>query len=511
MMPAGGMSLSERRVSAAVTRLVGGGAALLLASAAGNALNYIFGMFVARALGAESFGLYAIGLTVFNVLALFAPLALDVAVIKFVSGQLSAGQMGRARRTVIGAGVIAVVSGLLAAVGLALVAPWLSSSLYHKPALSGVLVWWAAALPCVALTTVLLGALQSFQTVRYTVWIKYIWEPAGKFALAALAVALGLGLYGVLGAIVSVLAVSALIALACVGRALPHDGSRPDQATVAFPAMLTFSGPLIISNLFGVLAPRSDILILGYWVDAQQVGIYNAAFQTAAIIALVIGALDTAMAPIAGSLIGGADPVPLKSLYQVTSRWALTLTAPIFVVMAVWGSDILTLFGPDFALGASCLVLLAVAQWFNAAAGATSSLILMSGHSRVIMLNSIGIGVLLVAANLALIPRYGILGAAIASSACQIVVSFIRVAQVWHLQRILPFTGSMMKTVSAALIAAAVGWVLKGELDGGLAAQCLLALAVLGLFGGALFLFGFDPDDTATASGLWMRLAMRRS
>jgi len=48
-------------------------------------------------------------------------------------------------------------------------------------------------------------------------------------------------------------------------------------------------------------------------------------------------------------------------------------------------------------------------------------------------------------------------------------------------------------------------------MGGGPAAQCLLGLGVLGLFGGGLFLFGFDPDDTATASGLWMRLAMRRS
>ncbi|HXZ24924.1 MAG TPA: oligosaccharide flippase family protein, partial [Nitrospiria bacterium] len=136
--PAGVMELTKQHASAAVTTLAGSGAALLLASAAGNGLSYLFGMFAARALGADSFGLYALGLTLFNVLALFAPLALDVAVIKFVSGQLAAGESGLARRTVVRAGAIAAVSGLLAAVALALCAPWLASSIYHKPELSGV-------------------------------------------------------------------------------------------------------------------------------------------------------------------------------------------------------------------------------------------------------------------------------------------------------------------------------------------------------------------------------------
>jgi O-antigen/teichoic acid export membrane protein len=514
MTPAGVMDMPKQRASAAVTTLAGGGAALLLASAAGNAVSYAFGLFVARSLGAEQFGLYALGLTLFNVLALFAPLALDVGVIKFVSGQLTAGETGRARRTIVSAGVFAAASGLLAGIGLALFSPWLSSSLYHKPALSGVLWWFAAALPFAALTTVLLGGLQALQTVRYTVGIRYIWEPAGKFVLVALAVALGFGLSGVLGGIVIVLAVSALIALSCVMRLIPSKGSRPGEEAgdaVAFRALLAFSGPLVVSNLFGVLAPRSDMLILGYWVDAQQVGIYNAAFQTSAIIALVLGALDTAVAPIAGSLISREDHGSLKNLYHVTSRWALTLTAPVFVLMVVWGRDILALFGPAFTLGATCLLLLAAAQWVNAAAGATSSVILMSGRSRMIMMNSLGVGVLLIGANLALIPRYGILGAAIASSLSQIVVSLVRVAQVWHLQRIRPFSPGMMKPVAAAVVATAAGWIMKGEISGGPIAQLLLALCVLGIFGGTLVVFGFDPDDAATASGLWKKLAMRRS
>jgi O-antigen/teichoic acid export membrane protein len=505
------MDRSEQRTATAVTKLATSSAALLFASVAGNALSYVFGVFVARILGVEQFGLYALGLTIFNLLVLFAPLGLDIGVIKFASGYLTAGETCRARRMIFNAGVIAIASGLVTGIGLMLFAPLLSASLYHKPELSGVLLFFSFALPFAVLTTVLLGSLQAFQTVRYTIWIKYVWEPAGKFLLAALAVVLGLGLYGVVGSIVIVLAVSAFITFRCLMRVMPRNGSRSDPGIGPYRELMAFSLPLVVSNLFSVLAPRSDMLILGYWVDAKQLGIYNAAFQTSAIIALVLGAFDTAVAPIVGSLISRGDTGSLKTLYHATSRWSLTVAAAICVLLVIWGREILALFGPAFTLGLPCLLILAAAQLLNASAGATSSMILMSGHSRMIMTNSVIVGLLLIGTNLVVIPRYGIVGAAVASSACQIVVSIIRMAQVWHLQRILPFSRSMVKPVGAAAIATAVGWVARGELVGGPVSQLVLALFVLGIFACILLLFGFEETDSVTAFGLWNKLTMRRS
>lgn len=502
---AGTIERPQQRTSAAVTKLAGGGAALLFASAAGNALSYGFGIFVARALGSEQFGLYTLGLTVFNLLALFAPLALDTGLLKFVSGQLSSGEGSLARRTMITAGMIALSSGLLASVGLILFAP-LIASIYHKPALTGVLFFFAAALPFAVLGTVILGALQAFQTVRYTVLIKYLWEPAGKFLLAILAIVLGLGLYGVLCGMVVVFAVSALIGLGCLIRAIPAQGGRTENKGEAFRVLAAFCAPLIMSNLFGILAPRSDMLILGYWVNAEQVGIYNAAFQTSGMIALILGAFDTAVAPVIGGLVGAKDPATMKILYQATSRWALTLTLPLFVLMTLWSGEILALFGQAFTLGASALLILAAAQLLNTATGPTTSIILMSGHSRTIMMNSVMNGVLLIGANFILIPKYGLLGAAIGSALCQVLISVVRVAQVWQLSGIFPFSWSMAKPIAAAFIAMVMGFFFKRGIGSHLYTEWALSVLVLGIFSGVLFRFGFDEVDHVTATGLWKRL-----
>ncbi len=71
------------------------GGALLFASAFGNGLNYAFGIFLARTLGAEEFGLFGLALTIFNMVTLTVVFGMDIGATKFVSHHLVEGQQAR--------------------------------------------------------------------------------------------------------------------------------------------------------------------------------------------------------------------------------------------------------------------------------------------------------------------------------------------------------------------------------------------------------------------------------
>ena len=86
--------------------------------------------------------------------------------------------MHKARETLIAAASIAFGSGLVAAVGLGLLAGPIAATVYRKPELVLSLLLFATAIP-LATAAVLISTLQAFQTVRYTVLIKYLWEPDG--------------------------------------------------------------------------------------------------------------------------------------------------------------------------------------------------------------------------------------------------------------------------------------------------------------------------------------------
>lgn len=493
-----------------VRTVVKGGGAVLLASIAGNGLNYALGIFLARSIGPSDFGLYALGVTVFNTLALLALGSMDVGAVKFVSAALSGGRGDDARTTVLQTATLTALIGIVFGLGLTAFAGTIAASVYGRPDLETVLLFFAVAVPLSAISALLIATLQAFQTVRYTIGIKYVWEPIGKFVLAAGALWAGWGLTGVLAAFVLVSAVSVLVAAAAVWMrsGMRRHGPRLRWHTVR--ALLAFCLPLTAATVFGVLAPRADVLLLGYWAGAQDAGIYLAAFQTAAILSLVLGAFDTMLAPLIARVWAQRDRARMERVYQDISRLVLTCAMPLCLVMIVCSRELLTVFGESFGAGTSCLVVLAAGQLVNSAAGAANTVLLMSGHSRLVMINTIVSGLGLIAATAVLTPRWGMLGAAAAASATLCLVNAVRVLQVWRLHRIAPHTWSSVKSLLAGAGAAGIVWAVKAAVSpvGGLSVLTLGAAASV-VYAGCLLILGLEREDRIMLGSLLEKAKVR--
>jgi O-antigen/teichoic acid export membrane protein len=462
-----------------------GGSAVLFASAFGNGLNYAFGIFLARMLGPDDFGLYALALTIFNMVSLTVVFGMDVGAIKFVSHHLVTAQQAKARESVIAAAALAFGSGLLAAIGMGLFAHPIAVTFYSKPGLVSALLAFALAIPLATVASVLISVSQAFQTVRSTILIKYLWEPISKFVFAAVALWAGFQLLGVLISIVLTLVVSAVLAITAAYRLV---FSRSDRFLFwnaqEARTLLTYCMPLAVSNLFGVVAPRSDILILGYWTNAQEVGVYLAAFQTAAIISLVLGAFITGSAPIISRAWSQQDRSRMRQTYQSVSRLSIIVALPIFSCFIIFADEILALFGPKFSTGSTALMFLAFGQIFNAATGPANTILLMSGHSRLVMTNSMTMGVVLVAATAIIIPYGGMTGAAIAASTTFILTNLLRVIQVWRLHQVQPYTWGLTKPLTATAASAGIVLLMMHH------PTIMLPTPLLGLLLGIFYLSG---------------------
>lgn len=490
-------------------KVANAGGAMLFASAFGNGLNFAFGIFVARALGPHQFGLYALGLTIFNTLSLIVPLSLDTGVVKFVSQQRGLGEQDKARSTILQVVSITILSGLLSGLGLALLSGWLSITIYKNAALIPVLLFFAVATPMFSITTVLVSVIQAFHTIRHTLLIKYLWEPVGRFILAALLLWAGFGLHGVLAAWVFTLGVSVIVAFRSTSRIADISLQRiPSWIPGNLQAILAYCFPLIIATVFRVVAPRSDLLILGYWTKPSDVGIYNAAFQTSAILALILGSFSTSFTPMIGKAFANEDVATVKALYQAICRWVFMFTLPLFICMVIFRQEILRVFGMEFVAGADCLVILAGGQLFNTVIGGANTILLMSGHSKKVMLNTIIIGLFLMAANWIIIPQLGILGAAISASLGLTLTNLVRAFQVWRLVKIQPCTASLVKPLLAGAIAGGMAWAVKCFLP---SAHVIVSLSVL-VFVYSVFLFSlkFEQTDRLMFSMIMNRIASLR-
>lgn len=432
------------------SRLALGGGLLLLASLFGNGLNYVFGIFLARMLGAGDFGLYALCIAIFNGMVMMVLLGFNSGIIKFVSEHLGLNEPKKAKQVVACGLAFCGAGSVLGGMILWANVEWIAMHVYARSELIPLFGLIALALPLAVVSMLMVSALQAFQSIRYTILVKYVWEPAGKFALAWMFLTVGMGLPGVMLGIVLVLVGSVVVAIRGLHQ-VTHWVIRDFTSmnwTVGEPFVL-FCAPLILANIFSAVAPRFDIFLLGYFGQMEQVGIYSAAFQTAAVLSLVLGAFDRTFAPAMSRLIATGDTQGLEKLYQSQTRVVTGIIMYPLVVYLLVGEDLMKLFGSDFAAGYWPLLVLAGAQAWYCATGAASMVLLMGGHSRLVMVNTIGHGLALIALGWFFVPLWGMEGAACAAGLSLAGMNGIQIAQVWRKYRIVPYSTGFMKFLLA--------------------------------------------------------------
>src|SRR5579863_4715453 len=128
-------------------------------------IGYIFKVYLARKLGAEALGIYALGMTVVGFIGVFGGLGLTWAATRFPAACVSTGRLEDLRAfmawsvlTLIG------VNGLLAGC-VVLMRHWVSIDLYHTPALAGYLGLFALILFLGSLTTFFGQLLNGYKEV----------------------------------------------------------------------------------------------------------------------------------------------------------------------------------------------------------------------------------------------------------------------------------------------------------------------------------------------------------
>lgn len=500
---------SEERSTPVLAKVALGGGAMFIASGVGNGLNYLFSIGLARALGPVEFGLYAIGVTFFNILSQIAPLGSATGVIKFVSESLARQEPRYAYETVKLAIKTTLVSSLFIAVTLAIGAMPITHYLYDTPELKPVLILFAIAIPFAASTTVLVTALQALQVIKPTILIKYVWEPIGKIILVGAALFLGCHVLGAVTAIGVVMAVGCYFAVTAL-RTTSLSASAATEGANAFRyrEFVLFCSPVAVSNILGVLAPRSDILILGYWVSVQEIGVYLACVQTAGIISLVLGAFETAFAPFVARVLALNDGGQLKTVYQSLSRLVVLFTVPLCVLLNMLADPILGSFGDAFRAGWIPLAILTTGHLVSSMASSPNHILLMGGHSTTVMLNTIIIGLLQIVVSFILVPYFGMVGAAMASTGALLTITLTRVLQVWRRYHICPFSRPLVKPIIGGLIMMSAILVGKHFLDVDIIGLNTVVVAILSLtaYLGCQLVLGLEPSEQALLKDLIHRV-----
>jgi len=423
-------------VSVQLGRSATGSVALRVANAA---FALAASILLARLLGPEGYGVYAFAFSIVMLLALPAQAGLPTLVVREVARYEVDGRWrlirGLLRRSNQAVGLLAAVIGLG---GLAIL---MSAGRAYGGDLPSTLLWALILLPIMALGNLRGAALRGLRRVVQGQLPEYVIRP-GLFVSCLLIV----GLLDLVRpetvmemsparamAIHAAAAFCAyLVGIALLRRGLPAPvrKGRPDYRTAAWLKTLL---PLTLLAGMEMINNQVDVVLLGFLRTAGEVGIYRVAWQVSLPVVFTLTAVNLVVAPHFARAWQNADKQRLQRLATWSARVAASLAIPAAAVLIGFGTPLLGfVFGREFAAGGAALTILCIGQLCNAAAGSVGTILNMTGHERDTML---GIGIAAVTnvtLNLLLIPPFGIVGAATATTVSMVLWNLILFRRVRH-------------------------------------------------------------------------------
>ncbi|MEM9907643.1 MAG: oligosaccharide flippase family protein, partial [Cyanobacteria bacterium P01_D01_bin.44] len=274
----------------------------------------------------------------------------------------------------------------------------------------------------------------------------------------------GWGLWGATAAWLFALIASLLITIQAIRGIFPDLLTTTLKPIFESKKLLAFSLPLSFGSFLWLVMLWTDALMLGYFRPAAEVGIYRAASQTALLMTLFTRSLVTLFAPMIARLYSTGALEELDKLFSTAARWSFSLTLPLFLILAVAGEDVLSIFGQDFEIGWIPLIVLAAGQLARAGPGGFAMHILsMSGHQYLKLVGDIILAVTNVGLNLLMIPRWGLMGAAIATGISILAVNLLRILQVQLVLNMHGFNWSYLKAIGAGTIATVISLVINSR------------------------------------------------
>lgn len=432
-----------------ILRLARGGGINFLGALIGQILNYFFLVYLTRFLGAEQSGLFILGLTIVTISGILSLLGLNQGLVRYLAIYARNDDQAAICGTVQMAGLI--VTGLSLGTALVLIvgANQLAFHLFNEPSLVPIIQVMSWSVPFYSLMLLFNSASRAHKIMRYTMIVESFWRPAGLLFLSGLAVWLGFELMGVAVAYVITLILACGLALYLMLRVVPLFQSV--NTSVETGTLLRFSTPLLLMNVVTYAMAQVETLLLGALTTTTEVSIYYTAWRTAAIGVLIHVALANIFAPFVSELHYHGDIVKLDELFKMVTRWGVTFSLPFLSVLALFAGPIMMVFGEQFAAGDMVLTILALGLIINVTVGPSGMLLVMSGYSKIDTFNVILLFVLRIALAFLLIPRFGLLGAAVGGAGLNGLVNVLRLGQVYILNRIHPYETNLLKPYFAAL------------------------------------------------------------
>lgn len=412
--------------------IIRGSAVGFIVKALGAMGIFLMNIAIARSLGSTESGVFFLAFTIITFLSAFSRMGLDNTVVRFIAACSENNEIRSLHHVLLTAFIWAISMSVVVAITLFMSADFISEHILRQPGLGAVLKKITLSIPLITGYFLLSMALQGLKKIALSMVILNVIVPICVFiSLHFICVQTALD--------TSLLYIGSCFIAFCFGvfcwyRISPQ--ITEDQSVINKRIIWSSSFPLWGATVLNQISLCFSQLMLGYWSSSDAVAFFATAQRTAMLISFILVAVNAIAAPKFSALHTTGDSAALKDVAMGSVRLMMLAAFPVLVIMLLFPEYLMGLFGPGFKVGAFALQILAVGQFINVATGSVGVLLMMTGHERLLRFNVFIGAVWGMVIGFILIPRYGLIGAAIATTTAIASQNLLGVIQV---KRVLGF------------------------------------------------------------------------
>jgi O-antigen/teichoic acid export membrane protein len=472
--------------------------------------SYVFKVYLARVLGAEDLGIYALGMTMVGFVGIFNSLGLAQSAVRFVAAYKASEKFSQLHALIWRGAAILLAANVIFAALLLTLGRVVAVRLYHSSALAHYLPWLALIMLFGVLSTFYGKVLAGYKNLVYrTLIVNFVGSPLTMLAGVVL-ISAGLGLKGYFIAQIFSAAVVSLLLLTAVRRLTPVESRFTAQTTTNIDRDIwTFSAAMLGISFMEFLMVQVDKIALGFYTGARAVGIYSVAAALVVYVSLVLNSVNQIFSPMIADLHTRGEYTLLGRLFQSLTKWVLGLTIPLAGVMMLFARPLMRIFGHDFEEGWPILIIGTLGQLVNCGVGSVGFLLLMSGNERRLIKIQIAMATIMVVLSMALVPLWGVFGAAIAAAVTNAGMNAWNLIEVKRALGLTPYNRSYLRLLPPTAAAVAVILLLKKNVEifrHDWLAVAATTIAAYIVFAIVVLAIGLDSDDRLIANAIWSRI-----
>jgi O-antigen/teichoic acid export membrane protein len=475
---------------------------------------YLYRVIIARYFGPEVYGLFSISLMILTIFVVTSLLGLSEGLLRFIPiyrGKKEKNKISGLFKIVFS---ITLLSSLFFSFMLYFSSSWISNTIFHNPDLITYLKISAFIIPFLALSNICLSAIRAFEKISAYSFILNIFQNILKLISIIILILLGLKSSSImLSYMLGTVSMFIFAYLFCkhkipelfIGKKILNSEKKKMISSV-----FAYSLPLMFSGVIAIIYYWIDSFVIGAvrFNGILEVGIYNAAVPIALLLSIIPELFMQMFYPLITNKYAKGNNKVIKELSKQVAKWIFIITLPIFIIIFLFpGAVINIFFGSKFLSAELVLKILALGSFISIFTGFLTTLLSMAGKSKTIFINLITTSVVNLFLNIMLVPKYGIIGAAISTAISWTLLTIILFVQVRLVLGFIPIRKKMLNIFLVSLIPTAILILTRSFVSINFLSLLILGFMFILAYILSIFLIrGFDRNDLEVIRSMKGRL-----